>query len=531
MISPLAMRERYGFEAFRYFLLREMSFGLDAELQRRGAGRAHQRRPREQPRQPGVAHAQPDRARFAAARCRRPDEAAIAEPERAAGARRATAKSVDALRAAASSCTARSRRSSELVDAVNRYIDARAPWKAREGSAPRRRRRAPRCTPRCEALRVIALLLAPVPARAAAEILSRLGIAGRARERALPDDALRWGGSPSARDAQGRAALPAHRGARSLMWLDSHAHLTADASSTPTATPCSRARSEAGVEAMHRDRLGLRRRRDERARRRSSRRRTPACSPASASTRTTRQRWTTPGRASARRLARAPRVVAVGECGLDYHYMHSPRDVQRAVFAEQVALARRARSAGLDPRARRRPDAFDELLEIWRAEGRGDARRRAPLLHRHARVRAARARRAASTISFSGHPHLQEAIAACATSPRRCRSSGCWSRPTRRCSRPRAPRPAQRAGLGRARRRDAGARCMGRTPEEVARATTRQRARACSASPSRRRRIAVSETARRPRARERSRARRARSSASATRPRSRSAPRAPRSIS
>ena len=32
MISPLAMRERYGFEAFRYFLLREMSFGLDASF-------------------------------------------------------------------------------------------------------------------------------------------------------------------------------------------------------------------------------------------------------------------------------------------------------------------------------------------------------------------------------------------------------------------------------------------------------------------------------------------------------------------
>jgi methionyl-tRNA synthetase len=29
-ISPLAMQERYGFEAFRYFLLREMSFGNDA---------------------------------------------------------------------------------------------------------------------------------------------------------------------------------------------------------------------------------------------------------------------------------------------------------------------------------------------------------------------------------------------------------------------------------------------------------------------------------------------------------------------
>lgn len=34
-----------------------------------------------------------------------------------------------------------------------------------------------------------------------------------------------------------------------------------------------------------------------------------------------------------------PGVVAVGECGLDYHYDHSPRDVQRWAFADQVALA------------------------------------------------------------------------------------------------------------------------------------------------------------------------------------------------
>lgn len=34
------------------------------------------------------------------------------------------------------------------------------------------------------------------------------------------------------------------------------------------------------------------------------------------------------------------RIVAVGETGLDYHYDHSPRDVQRAVFAAQLAYAR-----------------------------------------------------------------------------------------------------------------------------------------------------------------------------------------------
>ena len=39
------------------------------------------------------------------------------------------------------------------------------------------------------------------------------------------------------------------------------------------------------------------------------------------------------------RAAVAHGAVAVGECGLDYHYDHAPRDVQRRVLDEQVALA------------------------------------------------------------------------------------------------------------------------------------------------------------------------------------------------
>jgi len=32
-------------------------------------------------------------------------------------------------------------------------------------------------------------------------------------------------------------------------------------------------------------------------------------------------------------------IVAVGECGLDYYYDHSPRKIQQRVFAEQIAIA------------------------------------------------------------------------------------------------------------------------------------------------------------------------------------------------
>jgi len=80
------------------------------------------------------------------------------------------------------------------------------------------------------------------------------------------------------------------------------------------------------------------------------------------------------GRAELDALLEHGRVVAVGEVGLDYHYMNSPRAAQREVFAEQVATAR-ARQLPVSIHVRGdTPDAFGEMLDIWLAEGRGEMR-------------------------------------------------------------------------------------------------------------------------------------------------------------
>ncbi|MEK6373136.1 MAG: TatD family hydrolase [Acidobacteriota bacterium] len=45
--------------------------------------------------------------------------------------------------------------------------------------------------------------------------------------------------------------------------------------------------------------------------------------------------------AAVERAAEEERVVAIGECGLDYHYMHSPRETQIAVLERHIDLAKR----------------------------------------------------------------------------------------------------------------------------------------------------------------------------------------------
>ena len=68
-----------------------------------------------------------------------------------------------------------------------------------------------------------------------------------------------------------------------------------------------------------------------------------------------------------RQLAAHPKVLAVGEIGLDYHYDFSPREVQRAVFEQQLALAAESGK----PIVIHTREAWDDTLAILRAHWQG----------------------------------------------------------------------------------------------------------------------------------------------------------------
>ena len=68
------------------------------------------------------------------------------------------------------------------------------------------------------------------------------------------------------------------------------------------------------------------------------------------------------------KLARGPRVVGVGETGLDYFYNHSPRDKQAEIFRRFLALSRSARR----PFICHVRDAHEDALAILRAEPLGE---------------------------------------------------------------------------------------------------------------------------------------------------------------
>jgi TatD DNase family protein len=67
-------------------------------------------------------------------------------------------------------------------------------------------------------------------------------------------------------------------------------------------------------------------------------------------------------------LAGSPKIVAIGEIGLDYHYMHSPKETQLSVFRELCQVARRLRT----PIVVHTREAPEDTLAVLEEEGARD---------------------------------------------------------------------------------------------------------------------------------------------------------------
>ena len=261
--------------------------------------RARERRPREQPRQPGEPHAEPGREATSMAPCpSATDVAAVADRGAACARGRQHMRDFSTQRALASLW--------ELVWAVNRYLDARA-VEAREGPG--------------DAAQLAFASLYHTRERAARARAPALALPARGGGRSPSASASRiWRSAPTGRaealDFGRLPGRPPHREgsalfprleppARRLMWIDSHCHVSADEfAARPRAGPGPRAPAGSRAFVAIGAGYGV----DANAGRGGARRATRGCvRRASACTRTTPR----PGRRSgapALRLARASRA-------------------------------------------------------------------------------------------------------------------------------------------------------------------------------------------------------------------------------
>ncbi len=189
MISPLVIKEKYGFEAFRYFLLREMSFGVDSNFtEELMVGRINA----DLANNLGnlVSRTLNMVKRFAGGTVPEPGAPGDLEKEIITTASGIIPEVDAAMR------STRTHRALEsifsLVDAANRYLERREPWKVakQEGGEESVRTTLYTC---CEALRITAILLSPFMPETAEEILARIGHPGELESARLPESA-QWGG-------------------------------------------------------------------------------------------------------------------------------------------------------------------------------------------------------------------------------------------------------------------------------------------------------------------------------------------------
>ena len=235
----------------------------------------------------------------------------------------------------------------QAVFACNQYVDEQAPWALRK-TDPERMERV--LATLCGCIRDLAVACLRGDADRFDQAARRDGHPrGRARSRRAGRRSRAW--RPIRVRQSDRRCFPRLEMPRRsrVMLIDSHCHLqykglVEDQQGVLAARPRGRRRRI----SQHLDppeRMG--------PGRRHRRARSPTSGPASASIRTRPTRTPTWARARCSTRPNAPKVIAIGETGLDYYYDHSDRATQQALFRTHIAVARDDRPAADRPHPRR----------------------------------------------------------------------------------------------------------------------------------------------------------------------------------
>jgi methionyl-tRNA synthetase len=183
MIDPRIINEKYGFEAFRYFILREMVFGIDTDFSEEALVRRINA---------DLANDLGNLLQRSLRMVQRYLDGAVPGPHGRSGLEEVAARVArDLDNHMGEFLTARALASIwELIGAANKYLDQEAPWKLAKD--PAQRDRLETCLYEVlEALRVIASLLAPFLPGTVEQIFHALGEPPRPKTLA---EAVQWGG-------------------------------------------------------------------------------------------------------------------------------------------------------------------------------------------------------------------------------------------------------------------------------------------------------------------------------------------------
>ncbi len=198
LVDALGLKDKYGFEPLRYYVLRDMPFGQDSEFTEEHLVRRLNS---------DLANDLGNLVSRSLGMVERYFDGVVPEKRAPGTLREAAARSAEGVRAGMQAFSTRNALEAlfELVGAANKYIEDEAPWKLAKDPAQREDLEAV-LYETLEAVRVAATLLSPFMPQTGASILARLGL--EATDASLAGD-VDWGRlEPGTRVVKGEALFP-----------------------------------------------------------------------------------------------------------------------------------------------------------------------------------------------------------------------------------------------------------------------------------------------------------------------------------